>query len=151
MHQLWCSLTVILRSCELSPTRKLTFMFAQLSTGYVFMVWYLVKHHHHHHHHHHRRRRCRRRRLSRIRPLGLFRFGTYFSETYKSIGQLVGYLGRGISPTQDLYLHTGKHNTQKCRHPSMPRMGLEPTIAVFEQSKAVRAADRPATGTGLLS
>jgi hypothetical protein len=32
------------------------------------------------------------------------------------LGQLVGLLGRGIGPTQDLYLHTGQHNTEKCRH-----------------------------------
>jgi hypothetical protein len=63
-------------------------------------------HHHHHHHHHHNHHH-----LSRIRPLGLFRFRIYFSETYKSIRQLVGILGRGISPTQGLYLHTGQHNT----------------------------------------
>jgi hypothetical protein len=43
--------------------------------------------------------------FSRIRPLGLFRFRIYFSEAYESIGQLVGLLGRGISPTQGLYLH----------------------------------------------
>jgi len=43
---------------------------------------------------HHRRRR----RLSRIRPLGVYRFRIYFSETYESVGQLVGLLGRGIGP-----------------------------------------------------
>jgi len=37
-----------------------------------------------------------RRRLSRIRPLGLFRFRIYyFLETYESIGQMVGLFGGG--------------------------------------------------------
>jgi hypothetical protein len=58
------------------------------------------------------RRRCR---LSRIRPLGLFRFRAYFSETYGSIGSLVGLLGRGIGPTQDLCLHTRQLQHRKTR------------------------------------
>jgi hypothetical protein len=36
-------------------------------------------------------------RLSRIRPLGVFRFRILFSETYESIGQLVGLLVRMVS------------------------------------------------------
>jgi hypothetical protein len=48
-----------------------------------------VNHHHHHHHHHHHSR------LSRIRPLGLLRFRILFSETYESLGQLVGLFGGG--------------------------------------------------------
>jgi len=46
---------------------------------------------------------------------------------------LVGLLGRGIGPTQDLYLHTGQHNTEKRGHTTMPRIGFEPMIPVFEQ------------------
>jgi hypothetical protein len=61
---------------------------------------------------------------------------------------VVGLFGRGISPTQGLYLHTGQHNTEKRGHTSMPRVGLEPTIPVFERSKAVRALDCAAIGTG---
>jgi hypothetical protein len=82
-------------------------------------------HHHHHHHHHHLYLY-----ISRIRTLRLFRFRIYFSETYESIGQLVGLLGRGISPTQGLYLHTGQHNTEKRGHTSMLRVGFEPTFPV---------------------
>jgi hypothetical protein len=43
-----------------------------------------------------------------------------FFFTCESIRQLVGLLGQVISPTQGLYLHTGQHNTEKCRHTSMP-------------------------------
>jgi hypothetical protein len=71
-----------------------------------------------------------------------------FSETYESIGQLVGLLGRGIGPTQGLYLHTGQHNTEKRRHTSIPPVGFEPTIPVFERPKTVCASDRSAIGTG---
>jgi len=52
---------------------------------------------------------------------------------------LVGLLGRGISPTQGLYPHTGQHNTEKRRHTSMPRAGFEPATPVFERPKIVRA------------
>jgi hypothetical protein len=88
--------------------------------------------------------------LSRIRPLGVLRFRIYFSETYESIGQLVGPPGRGIGPTQGLYLHTGQHNTEKRGHTSMPRVGFEPTIPVLERPKTVRAIDGMAIGTGVL-
>jgi hypothetical protein len=57
-------------------------------------------------------------------------------------GQLVRLLGRGIGQMQGLYLHTGQHNKEKRGHTSMPRMGFEPTIPVFERPKAVRASDR---------
>jgi len=45
-------------------------------------------------------------------------------------GQMVGLLGRGISPTQGLSLHTGQHNTEKRGHTSM-QVGFEPTMPVF--------------------
>jgi hypothetical protein len=64
-------------------------------------------------------------------------------------GQLVGLLGRGIGPTQGLYLHTGQHNTEKRRRTSMPRMGFEPKIPVLERPKTVRASERSAIGTGI--
>jgi hypothetical protein len=75
-------------------------------------------------------------------------FRTYFSESYKSIGQLVGLLGREIGPTQGLYLHASQHNTEKRGDTSMLRVGFEPTIPVFERPKTVRASDRSAIGTG---
>jgi hypothetical protein len=58
---------------------------------------------------------------------------------------LVGLLGRAISPTQGLYLHTGQHNTEKCRHTSMPRAGFGPAISTFERPITVPASDRSAT------
>jgi hypothetical protein len=62
--------------------------------------------------------------------------------------QLVRLLGREIGPTQGLYLHTGQHNTEKHGNTSMPRVGFETTIPVFERPKTVRALDREAIGTG---
>jgi hypothetical protein len=47
---------------------------------------------------------------------------------------LVGLLGWGISPTQDLNRHTGQHNTETRRHTSMPRAGFEPAISMFKRS-----------------
>jgi hypothetical protein len=73
-----------------------------------------------------------------------------FSETYESIGQLVGLLVRWIGPTQGLYLHTGQHKTEKRGHTSMRRVGFELMIPVFERSKTVRALDRSAIGTGVI-
>jgi len=43
---------------------------------------------------------------------------------------------------------TEQHNTEKRRHTSMPRVGLELTNPVFKCFKTVRALDRTATGTG---
>jgi hypothetical protein len=61
-------------------------------------------------------------------------FRNYFSETYESIGQLVGLLGWGIGQKQGLYLHAGEHNTEKRGHTSMPGVVLEPTIPAAEES-----------------
>jgi hypothetical protein len=80
---------------------------------------------------------------------GLGRLAYSDSETYESIsGHLVGVLGRGIGPSQGLCLHTGQHNTEKCRHTSMPRAGFEPMIQVLECSEIVCALDRVTIGTG---
>jgi hypothetical protein len=57
-----------------------------------------------------------RRRLSRIRSLGLFRFRHNFLKLTNLFRQLIGFLGRGIGPTQGLYLRTGQRNTQKSGH-----------------------------------
>jgi len=43
--------------------------------------------------------------------------------------------------------YTGRHNTEKRGHTSMPRAGFEPAIPVFERSKTVRSLDGAATGT----
>jgi hypothetical protein len=62
--------------------------------------------------------------------------------------QSVGFLGRGISPSQERYLHTEQHKENKRAQRSMPRMGFEPTIPVFERAKTVHALERAATGIG---
>jgi len=43
--------------------------------------------------------------------LASFDSRTYFSENMNLFGQLVGLLGRGICPTQGLYLYPGQHST----------------------------------------
>jgi len=65
--------------------------------------------------------------------------------------QLVGLIGRGITPTQGLCLHrTTQHDTKTRTHTSTPRMGLESTIPVSERSKTACAWDRAAIGTDIL-
>jgi hypothetical protein len=74
----------------------------------------------------------------------------HLSETYESIGQFVGPLGRGIGQTQGLYLHTGQHSTKERGHIFMPGVEFEPMIPVFERPKTVRTSDRSTSGTGLI-
>jgi len=76
-------------------------------------------------------------RLSRIRPLGFFRFKIYFLKFTNPFGQLIGLLGRGMSPMQGLYVHTGQRNTEKRGHTSMPRVGFEFTVPLSERPKTV--------------
>jgi len=54
----------------------------------------------------------------------------------------------GGSARRKATAYTGQHNTEKRGHTSMPRVGFEHTIPVFELSKTVRALDRESTGTG---
>jgi hypothetical protein len=54
---------------------------------------------------------------------------------------MVGLLGRGISPFQGHYLHTGQHKQNKRTQTSMPRMKFEPTTPAFERVKTVDALD----------
>jgi hypothetical protein len=55
--------------------------------------------------------------ISRIRPLGLFRFRIYFSETYESTGQLVGLLGPGDRPNaRPLPTHRTTQHRETRRH-----------------------------------
>jgi len=63
-------------------------------------------------------------------------------------GHLVGLLGRGISPTQVLYLHRTTQHMKKRGHTSMPRAGFETAIPAFDWPKTVLALDRAAIGTG---
>jgi hypothetical protein len=63
-----------------------------------------------------------------------------------SYRQPVGLLGRGISPSQGLYLHTKqhKHRINAHRYPSIPGVGFDPTIRAFELAKTIHAWDRVA-------
>jgi hypothetical protein len=62
--------------------------------------------------------------------------------------QSVGLLGRGVSPTQGLYLYAGQHRQSKHTQTSMPRVGFPPTIQLFERVNAVHALDREDTVIG---
>jgi hypothetical protein len=72
-----------------------------------------------------------------------------FTFTFMNVFRhLVGLFGRGIGPTQGPYLHrTTQHRTEKRGHTSMPRVGIEATIPVFKQPKAIHASDRSVIGT----
>jgi hypothetical protein len=58
---------------------------------------------------------------------------------------IVGNLGRGMSPSQGRYLHMTTRTQNKSTHTSMPRVGLQPTIPVFERAETVHSLDRAAT------
>jgi hypothetical protein len=75
--------------------------------------------------------------------LDLGRFFSFFIFT-----QTVAPFGWGISPWQGLYLPTGQHKQNKRAQTSMPQVGFEPKIAVFEQATTVH--DRSATTIGNL-
>jgi hypothetical protein len=70
--------------------------------------------------------------LFRIRPCGLFPM-KIDSELWalETVGRT---LGRGISPSQGRYLHTGQHKEQK-QIDIHARVGFEPTIPVFKRAK----------------
>jgi hypothetical protein len=48
-------------------------------------------------------------------------------------------LWTGIRPSQGRYLYTEQHKQYKPTQTSMPRVGFEPTIPVFERAKTVYA------------
>jgi hypothetical protein len=79
--------------------------------------------------------------LSNYGSKSLADFGRFFNFLIHT--QSVGLFGRGISPSQGLYLHNT--NTNKRTETFMPRVKFEPTIAVFERVKTVHALDRAAT------
>jgi hypothetical protein len=62
--------------------------------------------------------------------------------------QSVGLLGRGISPPQGRYLHTGQLKQNKRSHTFISREELEPTTPVFQRAKTAHALDRAATVIG---
>jgi hypothetical protein len=60
----------------------------------------------------------------------------------------VELLGRGISPSENRYLHKEQHKQNKRTQTSMHSVGFEPTIPAFERAKAIYASDRAATVIG---
>jgi hypothetical protein len=62
--------------------------------------------------------------------------------------QSAGLPGWAISPLQGRYLHTGQCKQNKRTQTSMPQVGFEPTIPVFEQVKTAHALGRTATVIG---
>jgi hypothetical protein len=62
--------------------------------------------------------------------------------------ELVKFHGRGISPAQGRYLHTGQHKQNKRTQTFIPQVGLEPTIPVFEKAKTFHDSDSAATAMG---
>jgi hypothetical protein len=63
--------------------------------------------------------------------------------------QSVEFLGRGISPSQGRYPHRTAQTQNKRIQASMPRMGFETTIPVFERAKTVHASDSVAALIGI--
>jgi hypothetical protein len=85
--------------------------------------------------------------LSIYGSTALVDLGRFFS--FLIYTQSVGLLGRGISPSQGRYLHRTTQTQNKRTQTSMPRVGFELTIPVFEQEKTVHDLDRAATVIGL--
>jgi hypothetical protein len=76
-----------------------------------------------------------------VRPWPFFSSVILYTES-------VGLLGRGISPSQGLCLHTGQHKHNKRTYTSVCGVGFKPTTPVFERAKTVHALDRAATVMG---
>jgi hypothetical protein len=72
-------------------------------------------------------------------PWPLFQFLNLFT-------QLIGLLGREISLSQGYYLYKQNKRTQT----SMPQVGFESTIPVFDRAKKIHALDRAATVIGAI-
>jgi hypothetical protein len=53
-------------------------------------------------------------------------------------------LGRGFSPLQDRYVHTGQHKPNIHTPDTHASSGIEPTTPMFEQATTVNASDRAA-------
>lgn len=75
-----------------------------------------------------------------VRPWSLFPLSWSYIRS-------VRLLGRGISPTQSHYLHTGKQN--KGKQTSLPWVGFDPTTSAFELENTVNALDRSVTAIGI--
>jgi hypothetical protein len=64
--------------------------------------------------------------------------------SFLSYTQSVGLLGLVVSPSLGRYLHTEQYKQNKRIRTSMPLVGFEPTILVFEGAKTVHALHRAA-------
>jgi hypothetical protein len=62
----------------------------------------------------------------------------WINDSYR---QSVGFLGRGIGPSQGRYLHRTTQTLKKSGRTSMHGVGLEPTIPVFEIAKRFHALE----------
>jgi hypothetical protein len=71
-----------------------------------------------------------------------------FHFSFLILKQSVGLLGRGISQSQDRYLHWTTQTQNRRTQTSMPWVGFEPTIPVFERAKTAHALDRAAAVIG---
>jgi hypothetical protein len=65
----------------------------------------------------------------------------FVSLQFLNFRQLVGLPGQGLSPSQGHYLHRTTQTQNKRRQTSMPSVGFEPTIPVFEQAKTFNSLD----------
>jgi hypothetical protein len=72
---------------------------------------------------------------------------TLVSRQFLNLRQPVGLLGRGISPSQGLYLHT---NTEKSQTNIHAMSGIRTHDPSFEQMKIFHALDRAAIVIGIL-
>jgi hypothetical protein len=78
-----------------------------------------------------------------VGPWPLFQFLDLFTQS-------VGPLGRGICPSQGRYQHIEQHKHRKKRtQTSMPWVGFELTIPVFERARTFHNLDRAATAIGV--
>jgi len=114
-------------------------------TTAFFHIVPILHYNHHHHHHHHHHHLCR---LSIIRPLGLFRFRTYFLKLMNLFRQLVGFLGWRLA-WRKTSTYTGEHKNRKTRthiHASSGILTHNPSVWPAEKCTCLRPRghwDRP--------
>jgi hypothetical protein len=75
-------------------------------------------------------------------------WNAFFLFSFLILRESVGLLGLGISSLQGRYLHRTAQTQNKRRQTSMPWVGFEPTIPVFQRAKTFHASDRAATVIG---
>jgi hypothetical protein len=80
--------------------------------------------------------------LSQVFRGPIWKYGSY----RQSVVLLDG--GRGLAVSQCRYLHRATQRQKKCGGTSMPRVGFEPAIPVFERAKTFHALGRAATLIG---